>query len=200
MSYQMSRVRGSEAYRLLVTRATNLETICNWIGVDKQTLLAANPDLHTEELEEGQELTVWASHVHLQLGPQSIHDDSEDETSDYSEGDTGDEESESNAWANSDEESESNVWVDSGDESESYVWVDSSDKPESELVVSEEVSGDESEPDVEAGTENQDVEDKAAEVAQTADSPVKEERKVSSPASEATAQSVTWRPFPKSVL
>lgn len=63
MSYQMSRVRGSDAYRLLVTRPTSLELICESLGLDRERLLAFNPNLETEELEAGLELIVPAADV-----------------------------------------------------------------------------------------------------------------------------------------
>lgn len=57
----MSRVRGSDSYRLVVTHPTSIDLICESLGLDRDQLLACNPYLETEELEAGQELIVPAT-------------------------------------------------------------------------------------------------------------------------------------------
>lgn len=61
MSYQMSRVRGTAEYRLQITRATTIEALSLWLGIEAETLMAANPDVSFDDLEAGQELIVPVS-------------------------------------------------------------------------------------------------------------------------------------------
>lgn len=56
----MIRVRGTAAYRLQVTRTTTVAALCAWLGIDRERLLQANPDLVSDELPEGRELVVPA--------------------------------------------------------------------------------------------------------------------------------------------
>src|SRR5690606_20478366 len=57
----MSRVRGAEAYRLLITRTSPIDTVCGFLGIEKAALLAANPMLLSDELSEGTELHIPAA-------------------------------------------------------------------------------------------------------------------------------------------
>lgn len=193
----MSRVRGSDHFHLRITRSATVASLCEWLGVEPEDLLAANPDLSEELLPEGRELRVPVSALALNDVP---GDETETETStapESQDADTADEPA-GHAYLTaspSEDQAGSGLFPD-GRSSQNEAGIPETD---TENIASEADVAVPADEDGDSGREASGA-DPVAEVPldDLAGYGVPQERpSVPEPPAERT---VTWRPFPKTIL
>lgn len=192
VSYQMSRVRGTTAYRLQVTRATTVATICAWIGVDRDALLHVNPDLQTEELYEGQELVIPAVWVQQEeWGSAEDLEDDPDAAVRVAEEDVGAGEQEPTALGRpADADIPAAAEPDDQDAA--------SDIQSHDVATTSGVTGEETAGDTEGAAVEEGPLAPSASPMEAPDETVRDTERYTVPAEQ--AQPVKWRPFPKPIL